>query len=168
MKKIIIVGLIFLFIIVSSTTIYAYSELHADNYLKESEQVIVIKDQLNSNSDKNLIPLGCILSVGDTYYVDYYYEVEVANGLDFDTVIDNIHFIKGDNIYENNDLFNFEISYQVVSEFDNTVNVLLNAHSNMTYLVKVTVSMNEPLTEEVFNNVINSKLYFDVAFIASV
>ncbi len=165
MKKFII-SLVLVFLVLTSTTVvYANISENDDVYLDSPSDFYLANETLQTEQGKTIIPLSQVRGVNDVHYVEYQYEVIVKDGFDLYATIEELafsqHNLDSDTL---NDLFNFDISYETLSNGSYQDSILSQSEDVNTVMVTVTISMNEPSTEELFYQVVGGSLSFEVYF----
>lgn len=165
MKRIVI-SLVLIFLLFSSTSVvYAQVQDKQDNVLDSISEFYLVDEQLMSPEGSTLVPLGAIRAVDDVYYIEYEYEVIVKEGMDLNVLIDDLIFTN-DLVtkQELRNTFLFEIEEEVVETVGYQDHFLSEEVNANRIRVRVRVSMLEPESYELFTNLVNGSLNFEVYF----
>jgi hypothetical protein len=150
-----------MFFVFTSTT-FVYSEFKPTDgtvFASSSDQYVITK-KLSGPSGVNLVPVGAIRGVNDVYYLDFTYDVYVKENLQLNVEVSNLSFSNKQITEEElQKIFNFDITLQ------NVIDDQKNYLGNDTYVHKVItirVSMNEPDSMELMENIIGGKLTYSL------
>jgi hypothetical protein len=109
MKKLLFITVLIFCLLGTTQTAYSYFDSSTPTILNEDGQLYTIIESSNKSS-KQLIPLGCILSEDETYYIIYQYDVYIEKGMNIESAVTNLA-LEGSSLNEEelNKLFNFDI-----------------------------------------------------------
>jgi hypothetical protein len=161
--------MILIFLLFSGTTaLYAQVSKDDNVYLNELSDFYLVDQALSNQHGGSLVPLGAIRGVNDVYYVDFEYEIVMKKGMDLQVLVEDI-FFTNENVTEEQLLqtFNFDISYTVVEELQESEHFLSETELAERIIVTVSVSMNEPTTYELMSELFGGQLGFEVYFFAA-
>ena len=168
MKKFILQIVLIFFVFTSTTAVYSQvKKPNDDMYINSVGDFYLVDQHLVSNNNSTLIPVGEIRGVNDVYYVEYEYEVIVKDGMDLSIMIDDLFFTN--ELVSNEELrdtFQFNITEEVVQQLDYSEHMFGEQELANRVIVHVQVSMSNPETFELMQNLIGGQLSFEVYFFA--
>lgn len=166
MKRI-LTNLVLIFFIFSSTTVVYASVQKDDVVLDELSDLYIANEVLRSDRNASLIPEGAIQGVNDVYYIEYEYELIVKEGTNVYSDVRDL-FMRTSDIDEETlkEVFNFEFTTEVVESLDYTEHLFGETINANRVVVTLTISMNEPETYEIFQQIVGGQLQFEVEFFA--
>lgn len=164
--KRILTTLVLMFFIFSTST-FAYTSIKADDtvYLNDISEFYLVDQRLKNDTNSTLVPVGAIRGVTDVYEIVYQYEVVIKDGTNLHVSIDDLFFSEpGIEREDLDDAFQFRIDKQVVEELTYSEHLFTEKVDAERVLITVTVSMNEPESVELFQQLIGGSLTFEVYF----
>lgn len=166
MKRI-LTNLVLIFFIFSSTTVVYASVKKDDVVLDELSDLYIANEVLRSDSNATLIPEGAIQGVNDVYYIEYEYELIVKEGTNVYSDVRDV-FMRTSDIDEETlmEVFNFEFTTEVIETLDYTEHLFGETIEANRVVVTLRISMNEPATYEIFEQIVGGQLQFEVEFFA--
>ncbi len=163
MKKLFFSLVLMFFVLMGSVRVYGFYQDTQTTQLTESNTLEVISQKLVTESNKNLVPKGSVLSVNDTEQVVFEYQVFVQKDLDIEYVAENLT-MNGELMNEAlANLFNFEFDQVELREASIRTDLLTNREDGYYVTVMLTVSMNEPSYEQ-YQSLAGQAIHFDVLF----
>jgi hypothetical protein len=118
MKKILFVVVLIFCLLGTTQTAYSYFDNEQVSILNEEGELYKITKS-TSSQDRNLIPLGAVLGINDTYSYIYHYEVYVEKGMELQNTIDHLSLensVLTDK--ELNEVFDFSITVDHVKDVE--------------------------------------------------
>ena len=166
MKRI-LTNLVLIFFIFSSTTVVYASVKSDDVVLDELSDLYIANEVLRSDHNASLIPEGAIQGVNDVYYIEYEYELIVKEGTNVYSDVRDL-FMRTSDIDEETlfEVFNFEFETEIIESLDYTEHLFGETISANRVIVTLRISMNEPTTYEIFEQIVGGQLQFEVEFFA--
>lgn len=161
-------SLVLIFFIFSSTTV-VYSQIKKPDevYLNAISDYYLVDEALVSNAASTLVPVGAIRGLHDVYYVEYQYEVVVKKGMELQVSIEDLFFNQNDISQEDlQQTFQFDVTKTVTEELGYNDHLFAQDEVAQRIIVTVRVSMMEPSTNDLYDNLVGGQLMFDVYFYA--
>ena len=163
MKKLLLSLVLIFFLSLSFFRIYAISEDLETDYITNRNRFILVKQNLESEEGKNLVPKGVILGVNDTEEIVFTYIVFVEDGIKIDYYIENIKINNEIASEDIADLFEFSFEIKAI-QFDSIqTEVIGQRHTGFQAEITLTLTMESP-SEEQFYLIANQELSFEVLF----
>lgn len=163
MKRMILLSVLVFLFFTSFVTVYSYWDSSQDVFLDGNTPTFIVDQKLSTNSNQTIVPLGSILKVGDVTSVQYTYEVILADGYSLEAHLSQLtlsnDMLDSDTL---SSLFNFSFEIEDLG-YSEASNGLLQAPSEgINYLVTLTVTMNMPESELVYNSIAGAQISFNV------
>ena len=136
-----------------------------DPYLEDISDYYIVNQKVTREKDTTLIPVGAIQGVNDVYYIEYQYEIIIKHGKQLQTSINDLWISNSSvdqEILEN--VFIFEYDYDVVEALGYREHLFRESVSAKRVIVTVTLSMDEPETYEIYQQLVNQQISFEVHF----
>ncbi|MCF7926201.1 MAG: hypothetical protein K9L74_01305 [Candidatus Izimaplasma sp.] len=167
--KNILKSLVLIFLIFSTTTSIYASVVKDDNvYINETSDSYIINETLISDSKSTLIPSNQVRTVNDVHTIQYEYELIVKDGLVLDAEIIDLVFSNSTVTEANLEaIFNFHIDIETVESLDYSEHLFEGKESAIRVIVSLSISMNEPSTHELYQQLAGGQLMFNVSFYAN-
>jgi|GEM_PF-3675232 hypothetical protein len=162
MKRLVTLLVLMFFVFSGTMIIYASSITH-DDVLASPSDFYLVESKLVSPENATLVPIGTIRSVNNVYYIDFTYELVIKEGLALHSEVYELHFSDSSvSDEELREIFNFDITQSTSNE----LNTLVSNGDYQSVIVNVRVSMNQPQSEELMQQLVNGQLTFEMYFFA--
>ena len=160
----ILIFIVLIFFIFTATDI-VYTNVKADDaFLEDASDYYMVDQRLTEGNGNTLIPKGAIQGVNDVYYVEFQYEIILKEGKELESSIEQLWISNSVSQEMLEEIFNFEFEYEEVNTLDYREHLFRESVSASVVIVTLRVSMNEPATYEVFQQLIGRDLSFKVYF----
>lgn len=163
-KSFLVLGLIFLFSIISFR-IYAYSKDLNTMYVSKEQPIVIVNQSMDTQEGKQLVPKGSVLGVNDVEEIIFSYQVFVEDGTSLMLNKQNIAINGLELSPELIELFEFTFTQEKVKEDSLVTHVFEDNKTGFYVTVNVHLSMKQP-TKEQYHVIKNGIMTFEVMFIA--
>ncbi len=165
MKKLII-GLVLVFLIfIFTDSIYATVKAD-DPYLEDTTDYYIVNQKLLNKKGNNLVPNGAIQGKNDVYYIEYQYEIIIKDGKQLGSNIEQLWMSETLSQEMLEKVFTFEFDYEEIETLDYREHLFKESVTANRVIVTLKVSMEEPETYEIYQELFGKQLSFKVCFTA--
>lgn len=164
-----IVTLVLMFLIFSSTTaVYSQIKSTDDVFIDSISEFYLVDQRLVSDTNATLVPVGAIRGINDVYAIEYTYEVIVKDGMDLSVMIEDLLFSTGTlDDATLRDTFTFDIEQTIVETLEYNEHLFGQGVTANRIEITVKVSMNEPESYDIYQQLVGGNLQFEVYFFAA-
>lgn len=164
MKRILTSIVLIFFVFSASSLVYANVK-DETTYLDNISEFYLVQERLVSETNSTLIPVGTIQGVNDVYYVEYQYELLIKEGTDLNTTVKDLYLRTGDLTQEElEQVFVFDFDYEIEETVEYHESLFAPGVAANRVNVTLRVSMVEPESYEVFQELVGSQMSFEVYF----
>ncbi len=166
MKRILVFVVLIFFIFTITNSIYS-SVKAEDPYLEDTSDYYIVDQKLNEKKGNNLVPNGVIQGIHDVYYIEYQYEIIIKDGKQLKSNIEQLWISEATDQEMLEKVFIFEFDYEVIGTLDYREHLFKESVSANRVIVTLRVSMEEPETYEIYQELAGKQLSFKVYFFAT-
>lgn len=142
MKKILFVMVLIFCLLGTTGTAYSYYEDSQISVLNENGEMYKITKTTSTN-EKNLIPMGSILGMNDTYSLVYNYEVYVEKGMEIQSEIEDL-VLEDSNLTEEqlSEVFSFTMEVEHIKDVELSNGLFSESTEGELLHIRIEVTMN--------------------------
>jgi hypothetical protein len=168
MKRMIVAMVLTFLIFTSTTAVYSQMKGSDDVFIDSISDFYLVDQQLVSDTNATLVPIGAIRGVNDVYEIEYTYEVIVKDGMDLNVMIEDLLFSTGTLDADTlRNTFTFEIEQSIIETLEYNDHFFGQGVTANRIEISVKVSMNEPASYEIYQQLVGGNLQFEVYLFAA-